>query len=317
MIAGIPTSKTINTTGVTTPKHPRLPKFEGSEIQKRATGKTLKKSKSASPARDGSWLQAGNEYLHSHDGTIPKPAQNIALMAGKRYIVVPKNNAMAVQPAVTVKQDKIGDKAPKFSEVPHSDNSSPHDPPKPMNVEIQKRKEAENPPETIEPVEVARESDEHDNDKSNIEMPQSNKVLENNSNEEPEDTKSETNTTTVSHSFKLPDDVIDEPQIAETRILTSEPEPVEVEPPIVTTDCNTVQTEKFELNLGSEEPVAIFADSITLKSDIVATDSVTVQPDIIVTDSVTIQPDIAVTESVNVQPDIVAKSSVPSQLERK
>lgn len=34
------------------------------------------------------------------------PAQNLAVMNGKKYIVIPKNNAMAVQPAITIKKEK-------------------------------------------------------------------------------------------------------------------------------------------------------------------------------------------------------------------
>ncbi|XP_014296375.1 uncharacterized protein LOC103578182 isoform X2 [Microplitis demolitor] len=40
------------------------------------------------------------DFMQRQDGSEPKPAQNIALLAGKRYIVVPKNNAGSVQPAI-------------------------------------------------------------------------------------------------------------------------------------------------------------------------------------------------------------------------
>lgn len=73
--------------------------------------------------KDTNWSASSEkEYLQRQEGSSPKPAQNIAVMSGKRYIVVPKNNAMAVQPAITMKQDKIADKAPAFRDscdIPH------------------------------------------------------------------------------------------------------------------------------------------------------------------------------------------------------
>lgn len=54
------------------------------------------------------WFERANrEFLHRQDVSEPKPAQNIALLAGKRYIVVPKNNAMSVQPAIAARPDKM------------------------------------------------------------------------------------------------------------------------------------------------------------------------------------------------------------------
>lgn len=103
----------------TPPKLQRIPKSENAESQSRNATKVSKTasatsySTSNSDKKESNWFaQAENEFLQSHDGSLPKPAQNIALMGGKRYIVVPKNNAMAVQPAITVKPDKIGDKPP-------------------------------------------------------------------------------------------------------------------------------------------------------------------------------------------------------------
>ncbi|XP_063977307.1 uncharacterized protein LOC135162594 isoform X2 [Diachasmimorpha longicaudata] len=54
-----------------------------------------------------SWLSPPDKkYLRSHDGCKPQPAQNIAKMGGKRYIVIPKNNDMAVQPAIPIRSDR-------------------------------------------------------------------------------------------------------------------------------------------------------------------------------------------------------------------
>ncbi|XP_018346112.1 PREDICTED: uncharacterized protein LOC108750824 [Trachymyrmex septentrionalis] len=99
------------------PKLQRIPKSDGAEVQTKNSSKTIKipssNSSSTIDKKESTWFpQTENEFLQSHDGTMPKPAQNIAVMGGKRYIVVPKNNAMAVQPAITVKPDKIGDKPP-------------------------------------------------------------------------------------------------------------------------------------------------------------------------------------------------------------
>jgi len=99
------------------PKLQRIPKSDGAEVQTKNSSKTTKipssNSSSTIDKKESTWFpQTENEFLQSHDGTMPKPAQNIAVMGGKRYIVVPKNNAMAVQPAITIKPDKIGDKPP-------------------------------------------------------------------------------------------------------------------------------------------------------------------------------------------------------------
>lgn len=105
------------------PKLQRIPKSDSVDIQTKSALKTSKISSatlntsSNVDKKEVTWFtQTENEFLQSHDGTMPKPAQNIALMGGKRYIVVPKNNAMAVQPAITVKPDKIGDKSPLFQD---------------------------------------------------------------------------------------------------------------------------------------------------------------------------------------------------------
>ncbi|KAL2725322.1 nucleolar protein dao-5 isoform X1 [Vespula squamosa] len=108
-------------TSLTPPKLQRIPKSENADIQSRSANKFSKiattSSTSPSEKKEDTWFpQSENEFLQSHDGILPKPAQNIALMGGKRYIVVPKNNAMAVQPAITVKPDKIGDKPPMLQE---------------------------------------------------------------------------------------------------------------------------------------------------------------------------------------------------------
>ncbi|XP_017881306.1 uncharacterized protein LOC108625648 isoform X2 [Ceratina calcarata] len=102
------------------PKLQRIPKSDIADSQSRNAVKSSKTSSTMSShsslnsdKKESSWFaQTENEFLQSHDGTMPKPAQNIALMGGRRYIVVPKNNAMAVQPAITAKPDKIGDKPP-------------------------------------------------------------------------------------------------------------------------------------------------------------------------------------------------------------
>ncbi|XP_020299723.1 uncharacterized protein LOC109863693 isoform X2 [Pseudomyrmex gracilis] len=102
------------------PKLQRIPKnSDNADTQMRNPSKVSKtmsatsNTSSTTDKKETAWFpQTENEFLQSHDGTMPKPAQNIALMGGKRYIVVPKNNAMAVQPAITVKPDKIGDKPP-------------------------------------------------------------------------------------------------------------------------------------------------------------------------------------------------------------
>ncbi|XP_015117956.1 uncharacterized protein LOC107041748 isoform X2 [Diachasma alloeum] len=54
-----------------------------------------------------SWFSPpGKKFLHNHGGCKLQPAQNIAKMGGKRYIVVPKNNDMAVQPAIPIRPDR-------------------------------------------------------------------------------------------------------------------------------------------------------------------------------------------------------------------
>ncbi|XP_071564177.1 uncharacterized protein [Temnothorax nylanderi] len=131
---GAQNAKSKHQTNSSPPKLQRIPKSEGAEAQTRNSSKTTKipSSVSNSPStvdkKESTWFpQTENEFLQSHDGTMPKPAQNIAVMGGKRYIVVPKNNAMAVQPAITVKPDKIGDKPPMLQDSPLTDISNATD----------------------------------------------------------------------------------------------------------------------------------------------------------------------------------------------
>ncbi|XP_076638788.1 uncharacterized protein LOC143350607 isoform X1 [Colletes latitarsis] len=112
-------AKSKHQVNLTPPKLQRIPKSDNTDSQPRNVAKVSKTPSatsypsSNSDKKESNWYaQAENEFLQSHDGMLPKPPQNIALMGGKRYIVVPKNNAMAVQPAITVKPDKIGDKPP-------------------------------------------------------------------------------------------------------------------------------------------------------------------------------------------------------------
>lgn len=116
---GAQNTKSKHQVNLSPPKLQRIPKSDNADSQSRNATKILKTSSATSHSplnsdnKESSWFaQTENEFLQSHDGILPKPAQNIALMGGKRYIVVPKNNAMAVQPAITVKPDKIGDKPP-------------------------------------------------------------------------------------------------------------------------------------------------------------------------------------------------------------
>ncbi|XP_011881768.1 PREDICTED: uncharacterized protein LOC105569705 isoform X2 [Vollenhovia emeryi] len=113
---GAQNAKSKHQTNSSPPKLQRIPKSEGAEAQAKNSSKipsSVSNSPSTVDKKESTWFpQTENEFLQSHDGTMPKPAQNIAVMGGKRYIVVPKNNAMAVQPAITVKPDKIGDKPP-------------------------------------------------------------------------------------------------------------------------------------------------------------------------------------------------------------
>ncbi|XP_026827510.1 uncharacterized protein LOC105280084 isoform X2 [Ooceraea biroi] len=111
------------------PKLQRISRSDGGEAQTRSSAKAAKvpsaNSMSNLDKNKNTWFpQTENEFLQSHDGTMPKPAQNIALMGGKRYIVVPKNNAMAVQPAITLKPDKIGDKPPMLQDGSLTDISN-------------------------------------------------------------------------------------------------------------------------------------------------------------------------------------------------
>lgn len=55
--------------------------------------------------------------MQSHDRMSPLlPAQNIAVIGGRKYIVIPKNNSMSVQPAITMRHDKFGEMSSMFHE---------------------------------------------------------------------------------------------------------------------------------------------------------------------------------------------------------
>ncbi|CAL7943720.1 unnamed protein product [Xylocopa violacea] len=128
---GAQSTKAKHQVSLSPPKLQRIPKSDNADSQSRNTTKVPKTPSTTSHSslnldkKESNWFaQAENEFLQSHDGTLPKPAQNIALMGGKRYIVVPKNNAMAVQPAITVKPDKIGDKPPVLQDGTLTDISN-------------------------------------------------------------------------------------------------------------------------------------------------------------------------------------------------
>lgn len=122
-LLGAQNAKVKHPANVSPPKLQRIPKPDGADVQTRSPSRIAKAPSATSNSssnvdkKESGWFpQTENEFLQSHDGTMPKPAQNIAFMGGKRYIVVPKNNAMAVQPAITVKPDKIGDKPPMLQD---------------------------------------------------------------------------------------------------------------------------------------------------------------------------------------------------------
>lgn len=131
------------------PKLQRIPKSDGTDAHLRIISKHLKSgpcqtavalppppTPTPPPAshsiaqstekKEAAWFNKNdNDFrLNSYDGSVPKPAQNIATMAGKRYIIIPKNNSMAVQPAITVKQDKIIDKTPALPINSSTDNTT-------------------------------------------------------------------------------------------------------------------------------------------------------------------------------------------------
>lgn len=150
---GAQNAKSKHQTNSSPPKLQRIPKSDSADAQTRNSSKITKipsaipnSSLSNVDKKESTWFpQTENEFLQSHDGTMPKPAQNIALMGGKRYIVVPKNNAMAVQPAITVKPDKIGDKPPMLQDGSLTDISNTVDnsvtklrapPPKHLNIDV-------------------------------------------------------------------------------------------------------------------------------------------------------------------------------------
>ncbi|XP_043461937.1 uncharacterized protein LOC122498306 isoform X3 [Leptopilina heterotoma] len=130
------------------PKLQRIPKSDGTDAHLRIISKHLKSgpcqtavalppppTPTPPPAshsiaqstekKEAAWFNKNdNDFrLNSYDGSVPKPAQNIATMAGKRYIIIPKNNSMAVQPAITVKQDKLTDKTPALPINSSTDNT--------------------------------------------------------------------------------------------------------------------------------------------------------------------------------------------------
>lgn len=127
---GAQNAKSKHQTNSSPPKLQRIPKSDNADAQTRNSSKITKipstnSSLSNIDKKESTWFpQTENEFLQSHDGIMPKPAQNIALMGGKRYIVVPKNNAMAVQPAITVRPDKIGDKPPMLQDGSLTDISN-------------------------------------------------------------------------------------------------------------------------------------------------------------------------------------------------
>jgi len=150
---GAQNAKSKHQTNSAPPKLQRIPKSDGTDAQMRNSSRVSKAPLNVGAKtnaslnvdrKEGAWFQqTENEFLQSHDGTVPKPAQNIAVMGGKRYIVVPKNNAMAVQPA-RVKPDKIGDKPPILLDGSLTDISNTVDssavksrtaPPKSMNTD--------------------------------------------------------------------------------------------------------------------------------------------------------------------------------------
>lgn len=51
------------------------------------------------------------DYFNAHEIMSSLPAQNLAVMNGKKYIVIPKDNAMAVQPAITAKTEMNRERA--------------------------------------------------------------------------------------------------------------------------------------------------------------------------------------------------------------
>lgn len=256
--------KTIHATGTSLPKLQRILKADGADTKKSTKSTNIPSRATPSPDRmDGSWLQAGNEFLHSHDGTIPKPAQNIALMAGKRYIVVPKNNAMAVQPAVTVRPDKIGDKAPILPEALHSDISaedftsriSPKNPSETTALTESANGNSKEGPEMISPMGAVTDSDEPMDARSSIDTLETRDVVEN-SNLAVDKNKDN----------QLADGGINaEATIAESRII---PDETEIKIMEVATNSGAVQPENIELNSDS------------LLSEVVATNTVFIHPEI-------------------------------------
>lgn len=131
-LLGAQNAKAKHPANVSPPKLQRIPKPDGTDAQTRSPSRIVPSVTSNSSSnvekQESTWFrQTEDEFLQSHDGTMPKPAQNIAVMGGKRYIVVPKNNVMAVQPAITIKPDKINDKPPSLQDGSFIDISNTAD----------------------------------------------------------------------------------------------------------------------------------------------------------------------------------------------
>lgn len=92
------------------PKLQKLLRSESTESIGKISGKLSRNALTMTNKIDDAalWFEReSRDYFPRQDGSEPKPAQNIARLGGKRYIVVPKNNAMAVQPAITARPDKM------------------------------------------------------------------------------------------------------------------------------------------------------------------------------------------------------------------
>lgn len=61
--------------------------------------KNSRDSFSTNKLNTAAWY-SNRDSMQRQDGSEPKPAQNIAIVNGKKFIVVPKNNAGSVQPAI-------------------------------------------------------------------------------------------------------------------------------------------------------------------------------------------------------------------------
>ena len=108
-------STTKNQTGLL-PKLQLIPKSETRRSSDTINNKNicLERSSDTNERNYSSWPTKSENIVFDNNEAALKPAQNIAMLNGKRYIVVPKNNIMAVQPAITTKQLKIGEKPPQI-----------------------------------------------------------------------------------------------------------------------------------------------------------------------------------------------------------